>query len=172
MAATSKHAIASYLFDDVEVDFATLRVQKGGSTRKLTPRAFEVLVYLLEHRGRTIEKQELFEQVWKDRIVSDNALTRIIKEIRQVIGDDANAPRYIETVPKVGFRFLPIVIECSDQCSELVLETHDRLRIISNEEETISDDEPLNEVQKPRAVAAPLQSVTGNLHLSAFHLRS
>ena len=111
MAATSKNGIASSLFDDVEVDFATLRVQKGGSPRKLTPRAFEVLVYLLEHRGRTVEKQELFDEVWKDRFVSDNALTRIIKEIRQVIGDDANAPRYIETVPKRGYRFIAEVTD-------------------------------------------------------------
>jgi DNA-binding winged helix-turn-helix (wHTH) protein len=111
MAATSKNRIASSLFDDVEVDFATLRVQKGGLPRKLTPRAFEVLAYLLENRGRTVEKQELFDGVWKDRFVSDNALTRIIKEIRQVIGDDADAPRYIQTVPKRGYRFIAEVTD-------------------------------------------------------------
>jgi Tol biopolymer transport system component/DNA-binding winged helix-turn-helix (wHTH) protein len=95
-----------YHFDDVEVDCAGLRVEKNGQRRKITPRAFEVLVYLVEHRGRIVEKQELFEQVWKERFVTDNALTRIIKEIRRVIGDNADEPRYIETVLRHGYRFI------------------------------------------------------------------
>jgi DNA-binding winged helix-turn-helix (wHTH) protein len=82
------------------------RVTKEGEARKITPRAFEVLVYLIESRERVVEKQELFEQVWKGTFVSDNALTRMIKEIRHVIGDDADAPRYIQTVPKRGYRFI------------------------------------------------------------------
>ncbi|HUQ33490.1 MAG TPA: winged helix-turn-helix domain-containing protein, partial [Pyrinomonadaceae bacterium] len=48
----------------------------------------------------------LFEAVWKESFVTDNALTRMVKEIRQVIGDAADAPRYIETVPKRGYRFI------------------------------------------------------------------
>lgn len=105
MESTSTTRTVSYLFDDVEVDCATRRVRKGGLPRKITPLAFQVLIYLLEHRGRIVEKQELFDEVWKERFVTDNALTRIIKEIRQVIGDDASAPRYIETIPKRGYCF-------------------------------------------------------------------
>jgi len=106
MGDASKTTIVSCLFDDVKVDCANLRVQKGGSPRKITPRAFQVLAYLLEHHGRIVEKQELFDEVWKERFVTDNALSRIIKEIRQVIGDDADEPRYIETIPKRGYRFI------------------------------------------------------------------
>ena len=106
MQSTSKTRTCSYLFDDVEVDCASLRVQKSGSLRKITPRAFEVLVYLLEHSGRILDKQELFDELWGKKFVTDNALTRIIKEVRQVIGDDAEAPRYIETIPKRGYRFI------------------------------------------------------------------
>jgi TolB-like protein/DNA-binding winged helix-turn-helix (wHTH) protein/Tfp pilus assembly protein PilF len=105
MESTSTTRTVSYLFDDVEVACATRRVRKGGLPRKITPLAFQVLIYLLEHRGRIVEKQELFDEVWKERFVTDNALTRIIKEIRQVIGDDASAPRYIETIPKRGYCF-------------------------------------------------------------------
>src|SRR5215475_13207649 len=106
MEDASKTTFVSCLFDDVKVDCANLRLQKGGSPRKITPRAFQVLVYLLEHQGRIVEKQELFDEVWKERFVTDNALSRIIKEIRQVIGDDADEPRYIETIPKRGYRFI------------------------------------------------------------------
>lgn len=106
METSNKRKASFYQFGDISVDCSNLRVYKAGELRKLTPRAFEVLAYLAEHCGRIIEKQELFEQVWKETFVSDNALTRIIKEIRQVIGDDADAPRYIETVPKHGYRFI------------------------------------------------------------------
>jgi Tol biopolymer transport system component/DNA-binding winged helix-turn-helix (wHTH) protein len=99
-------ASVSYRFDDVLVDGNRLRVEKDGQPHRITPRAFDVLVYLVEHRGRIVEKQELFDEVWKEKFVTDNALTRTIKEIRQVIGDDADSPRYIETVPKRGYRFI------------------------------------------------------------------
>lgn len=103
---SSSKVNSAYRFDDIVVDCDGLCLEKGGQQRKITPRAFDVLVYLVEHPGRIIEKQELFDEVWKEKFVTDNALTRIIKEIRQVIGDDADAPQYIETVPKHGYRFI------------------------------------------------------------------
>ena len=65
-----------------------------------------MLVFLVSKAGRVVEKSELFGEVWKGTFVSDNALTKIIKEIRHALQDDANAPRYIETVPKRGYRFI------------------------------------------------------------------
>jgi Tol biopolymer transport system component/DNA-binding winged helix-turn-helix (wHTH) protein len=103
---TRKITVSEYRFADVAIDTADFRVRKAGEPQKITPRAFEVLLYLIENRGRTVEKQEIFEQIWHEQFVSDNALTRIIKEIRQVIGDAAGAPRFIETVPKRGYRFI------------------------------------------------------------------
>jgi TolB-like protein len=93
-------------FDDVVVDAESFAVQKQGETAALTPRAFDVLLYLIEHHDRVVDKQELFAQVWKGTFVTDSALTQVIKEIRRVIGDDAHAPRYIETVHKRGYRFI------------------------------------------------------------------
>jgi DNA-binding winged helix-turn-helix (wHTH) protein/tetratricopeptide (TPR) repeat protein len=95
-----------YKFDDVVIDCREFRVFKRDEPRRITPRAYEVLLFLLTHEGRVVSKQELFDQIWKESFVTDNALTRMIKEIRQVIGDDADAPRYIETLPKRGYRFI------------------------------------------------------------------
>src|SRR5215213_7586408 len=105
MNQTEKNSTV-YLFDDVRVDCRDFRVSKNGELRHITPRAFEVLLYLIENAGRVVGKQELFDKIWKENFVTDNALTRMIKEIRQVIGDEADAPRYIETVPKRGYRFI------------------------------------------------------------------
>ncbi|MEE8606930.1 MAG: winged helix-turn-helix domain-containing protein [Nitrospiraceae bacterium] len=95
-----------YRFDDVTVDCGNFNVQKCGRLRALTPRAFDVLLYLMHHQGRVVSKQELFERIWNEQFVTDNALTQLIKEIRQAIGDDASMPRYIETVHKRGYRFI------------------------------------------------------------------
>ena len=104
---TLKQVLPSgYGFDDVAVDLQNFRLEKRGEARALTPRAFDVLVYLIEQRGRVVEKQELFDQIWKETFVTDSALAREIKEIRHALEDDAAAPRYIETVPKRGYRFI------------------------------------------------------------------
>src|SRR5215208_2188144 len=95
-----------YEFDDVKIECRNFQILKNGAARRITPRAFEVLLYLIENAGRVVGKQELFDRVWKESFVTDNALTRMIKEVRQVIGDEADAPRYIETVPKRGYRFI------------------------------------------------------------------
>lgn len=100
-----------YYFDDIAVDRGTFEVRRSGEHRSLTPRAFDVLVYLIRERDRVVEKQELFEQVWKESFVTDNSLTRVVKEIRRELGDSAAAPKYIETVHKRGYRFIGTVNE-------------------------------------------------------------
>ena len=101
----------AYVFGDVCVDRHNFRVRKNGQPSTIEPRAFEVLIYLIEHRGRVVEKEELFEQVWKQTFVTDSALAQEIKNIRHALGDDAASPRYIETIRKHGYRFVAEVKE-------------------------------------------------------------
>lgn len=105
----------TYRFDNVTVDLKNFRIRKNGQDITLTPRGFDVLVFLLQNSGRVVKKKEIFDFVWRDTFVGDNALTKIIKEIRQATGDDANNPRYIETVPKRGYRFIAQVEEIQEQ---------------------------------------------------------
>ena len=111
-----------YRVDDLMIDCENFRVQKGEQDIALTPRAFDVFIFLLKNAGRVVEKQEIFDAVWKDTFVGDNALTKIIKEIRHALNDDANKPHYIETVPKRGYRFVADVTR--DSSNE-----NDRLKI-------------------------------------------
>ncbi len=101
----------SYRFDDVVVDQGLFRVLKRDQARTLQARAFDLLIYLIEHRDRVVEKQELFDQIWKESFVTDDALAQEIKNIRHAIGDAAGVPRYIRTVRKHGYRFIADVIE-------------------------------------------------------------
>ena len=74
----------------------------------LTPKAFELLALLVRERRRVLTKQELFDAVWPDTAVIENALTQRIKEIREALGDRAQEPAYIRTIPRVGFQFVPM----------------------------------------------------------------
>lgn len=95
-----------YQFDDVRVDLETFAVLKGSDAVHLEPKAFEALVFFITNRGRLIEKQELLNAVWKDAFVTENAMTRIIAQLRKALGDDRKQARYIETVPTRGYRFI------------------------------------------------------------------
>ena len=65
----------------------------------LEPKAFDLLVLLLERQGQVVTKQEILDTVWRQTAVTDNALTRIVAHLRKALGDDARDARYIETVP-------------------------------------------------------------------------
>jgi TolB-like protein/Tfp pilus assembly protein PilF len=118
MASPKQDNSSTCSFDDVVVEIDNFRILKGNQAKTLEPRAFDLLIYLIEHRGRVIEKRELFEQVWKRSFVTDSALTQEIKQIRQAIGDNAVAPRYIETIPKRGYRFIAEVDEATSRIKE------------------------------------------------------
>ena len=72
----------------------------------LPSRAFDTLVYLIEHRDRLVHKNELVEAVWHDVVVTDDSLIHAISVIRRALGDDPSEPRYVQTVPRRGYRFV------------------------------------------------------------------
>jgi Tol biopolymer transport system component/DNA-binding winged helix-turn-helix (wHTH) protein len=104
-----------YQFDDVRVDLQTFKVWRGGAPLPLEPKAFEALVFLIDHRGRLVEKNELLDAVWKDTFVTPNALTRVIARLRRALGDDAREAKYIETAPRRGYRFIAEVEVKTDE---------------------------------------------------------
>lgn len=78
----------------------------GEEKLQLMPRTYAVLRHLVEHAGRLITKDELLGAVWRDAVVSEAALTSCIRDLRRALGDSPQAPRYIETVHRRGFRFI------------------------------------------------------------------
>lgn len=96
----------AYRFDDVEIDAHGYRVLKSGAAVHLEPKAMELLLFLAANPGRLMTKTEIQAAVWRDSFVTENALTRLIAQIRRTLGDEARAARYIETVPTKGYRFV------------------------------------------------------------------
>ncbi|MEM9097715.1 MAG: winged helix-turn-helix domain-containing protein [Pseudomonadota bacterium] len=86
------------------VDRASREVTDGHLVRRLSPRAMGVLLKLIEAEGSVVGRVELLEAVWPDVHVSDESLTQAVAELRRVLGRDAQGRRYIETVPKAGYR--------------------------------------------------------------------
>jgi len=95
-----------YCFGNIEIDFANLQLTVDGSLRPLEPKAFRLLQFLIENTGRAVSKDEIMSAVWNDVAVTDNALTRAVAQLRKALGDDSKDPRFIETIPTIGYRFL------------------------------------------------------------------
>ncbi len=93
-------------FGDIIADPGRLEVRREGQIADLEPKALRVLFYLIENRGRVVSKDELIQEVWAGTAVTDNALTRVIAQIRKQLGDDARSPRYIQTAASAGYRFI------------------------------------------------------------------
>ena len=99
-------AIRLYRFDDVVIQPHAFRVEKSGRALALEPKSIRLLLYLIENRSRAVSKEELIHEVWENVAVSDNALTRVVAQLRRVLGDDAKVARYIETIHTIGYRFV------------------------------------------------------------------
>jgi predicted ATPase/DNA-binding winged helix-turn-helix (wHTH) protein len=95
-----------FVFDDFVVDTERLLVQRAGEVVHAQPQVFDVLAYLLLHRDRVVTKEELLDNVWGDRFVSESALTSRIKSARQLVGDDGSTQAYIATVHGRGYRWI------------------------------------------------------------------
>jgi len=85
---------------------ARLMIKGEGGEKHLEPKAMEMLVYLAEHAGETVSRETLGKEIWRGTYGSDEALSRIISLLRSQLGDSSKNPRYIETIPKVGYRLI------------------------------------------------------------------
>lgn len=101
-------------FGEIRVDLPTARVWCGEALLHLEPKAFDLLLLLAANRGRIVEKDEIFERLWKGTYVSDSALTRVVSHLRHELADDPDDPSTIETVRARGYRFLPEIVEVSE----------------------------------------------------------
>ena len=109
-------------FDDFLLDAKEKIILRGGKPLPITPKAFQLLLVLVENHGHLVEKDELMNAVWADSFVEEANLAFTIGLLRKVLDDDAQKPQFIETVPKRGYRFIAELRENEQTQSEIMSE--------------------------------------------------
>src|SRR4249920_1503916 len=104
-----------YAFGDFVLEPSQQRVRRrDGSALSLTPRLFDALVLFVKNAGALLDKDALMQALWPGLVVEDNSLSQVISGLRRALGDDSQDSRYIQTVPRRGFRFIATVTELAD----------------------------------------------------------
>ena len=92
-------------FGDYEIDSERRLLTRGGKPVALTPKAFELLLLLVERRPNAVSKREIYDRLWPDVIVDPGGLDALISRLRAALSDDARAPRFVRTVYGFGYAF-------------------------------------------------------------------
>ena len=116
-------------FGPFRLDTAERLLLRAGQPVPLTPKAFDLLIYLVERHGRLITKKELLSAVWPDTFVEEANLTYTVSALRRALGDSQDGERYIQTVPTRGYRFLAPVAAGGLPPIRQVAEAHDAAHV-------------------------------------------
>ncbi len=112
-------------FGDYRLDIERRELRRGSEMVSLEPKAFDLLAYLVRQRDRVVSKDDLLQEVWGGRIVSEAALTTRINAVRRAVGDDGTAQRLVRTLPRKGIRFIGGVTELPDPMTPAVIRMTD-----------------------------------------------
>src|ERR671921_2667650 len=98
--------MAHYSFADFLLDPDDRQLRRDGAPVELNARYLDALALLVREQGKLVTKDRFLDEVWRGVPVTDEALTQCIRTLRRQLGDSASRPRFIETVPKHGYRFI------------------------------------------------------------------
>ena len=113
-------------FDGFRIDKLNAELRRGDNPIPLAPKPFAVLCHLIEHRGGLVTKEALLDAVWPNLHVSESSLTFAINAVRAALGDDAKTSRYIQTVPRRGYRFVADLSPAAGPASASARRTEDQ----------------------------------------------
>ncbi|UXI67173.1 winged helix-turn-helix domain-containing protein [Tahibacter amnicola] len=100
-----------------DVDAAGHSLHRGEHQVRLQPRLMQLLLRLMREPGEVVRREQLLDEVWGGRVVNDEVVSRAVAELRQALEDDPRSPRYIETLPKIGYRLVAACIPASVETS-------------------------------------------------------
>ncbi len=101
-------------FGPFVLDAATYRLTRDGAPIALSPKALDLLFLFAERPGLLLTKDAIFTELWPDVTVTDNALTQVVSELREALDDQPASPKFVETVPRRGYRFVADVAAAPD----------------------------------------------------------
>ena len=103
-----------YKFGPFELDTRAGDLRRNDERIALTPKVFQLLLTLVEDPGTLITKRELLDKIWGETNVEEGSVTRAITRLRSALDDDASRPKYVQTVPRRGYRFAAAVRKVAD----------------------------------------------------------
>ena len=106
MTTPARSAKRSYVFGEFELDATAGELRRGVQPVPLRRKCFDLLEFFVSRPGELLSKEQLLGEVWSDVVVNDSTLSRTITELREALGDDAQEPIFIDTVPRRGYRFI------------------------------------------------------------------
>jgi DNA-binding winged helix-turn-helix (wHTH) protein len=115
--AIAPKVLLNWRFGVFEVDGRTAELRRSGAAVRLQEQPAQLLVYLLEHAGQIVTRNELRQRLWPaDTFVDfDHALNTAVMKLREALGDSSERPLYIQTIPRKGYRFVAPVMEIPRQ---------------------------------------------------------
>ncbi len=170
MSKAAKHL---YEFGPFRLDAAEHVLLRDGEPVSLTPKAFDTLLVLVQNRGHILGKDELMKTVWPDTVVEENNLNQNISTLRRALGETGEEQKYIETIPKRGYRFVASVKEFPHSAADLVVERHTRTHLLIEEEDGASTRSTLaplirGKVSLRLALTALIALIAASLGLNRF----
>src|SRR5437867_4571304 len=149
-----------YVFGDYTLDTGRYELHREGTPVALGPKPFALLTYLLQHRDRTVAKEELLAQLWPQQFVSESVLTSCMLVVRQALGDSGQAQQLIKTVRGHGYRFLHPVEEQAEPEGVLAPVSLARpLTLPATERQQLTELAP--QPVSPPALCTPLDAMPG-----------
>jgi Tol biopolymer transport system component/DNA-binding winged helix-turn-helix (wHTH) protein len=123
-----------YEFDEFRLDRAKRQLLRQGEVVPLYSKAFDLLLLLVESRGRDLSKDEILESVWPGQELEESSLTVNISAVRRALGDKAAQPRFLVTIPGRGYRFVGNVREVDDNHQRVIIETETISQVVVEED--------------------------------------
>jgi TolB-like protein len=109
-------------FGTFEVNLDSRELRKHGMRIRLEEKPFQILELLLDRAGHVVSRKTLREKLWPDTVVSyEHGLNTAINKLRDLLGDSARSPRFIETLPRVGYRFIAPVGQLGEAAKKMLL---------------------------------------------------
>ncbi|MCF2947017.1 winged helix-turn-helix domain-containing protein [Paraglaciecola aquimarina] len=138
-----------YRFNNTEVNLSQFEIRVCDNLVAVEPKVFDLIIYLIQHRDRVISRDELFEQVWQGREVSDTSLSNHVKSARKALGDNGELQCVIKTIRSRGYQFIAELVEDnqsqqflqSQSLSQSQLQSQTHLNQTSSDEETAFNEE-------------------------------
>src|SRR5439155_18865479 len=139
-----------YEFANFRIDVAKHRLLKDGEPLTVTPKAVEILLLLAQNSGRIVEKDELMAAIWPDTIVEESNLTQTVYVLRKVLGQDASGEKFIQTIPKRGYRFLHELRAVADESVGIIEHQTESHTVIGRENLNPAEPAPRPDAHGPK----------------------